>query len=143
MHDPETHLIPRALMAVQGRIDSLPLNGGDYPTPDGTAVRDYIHVCDLADAHVAALAYLEAGGASAALNLGSGRGFSNREIIEAVARATGREVPTHPAPRRPGDPPILVADPGLAAEVLGFTPRWTDLEAMVASAWKWAERPAG
>lgn len=140
MHDPETHLIPRALMAVQGKLESLPLNGGDYPTPDGTAVRDYVHVCDLADAHVAALRYLEAGGASTALNLGSGQGFSNKQVIEAIGRATGKPLPTHPAARRPGDPPTLVADSSRARELLGFSPKWTEMEAIVASAWTWAER---
>lgn len=140
MHDPETHLIPRALMAVQGKLDSLPLNGGDYPTPDGTAVRDYVHVCDLADAHVAALRYLEAGGATTALNLGSGHGFSNKQVIEAIGRATGKPLPTHPAARRPGDPPTLVADSSRARELLGFSPKWTEMDAIVASAWTWAER---
>ncbi|MEI9965674.1 MAG: UDP-glucose 4-epimerase GalE [Caulobacteraceae bacterium] len=138
MHEPETHLIPRCLMAVQGAIGALDLMGTDYPTPDGTAVRDYVHVCDLADAHLAALRYLEAGGATTALNLGVGRGYSNREIIDAVGRVTGRPVPIREAPRRPGDPPVLTADPSLAREVLGFSPRWTDIDAVIETAWTWA-----
>ncbi len=146
MHDPETHLIPRALMAVRGQIPNLPLNGMDYPTPDGTAVRDYIHVCDLADAHVAALRTLEGGGATDAFNLGSGKGYSNREIIDAVGRVTGREVPTFPGPRRPGDPAELIADPSRANSILGFKANWTDIDDIVATAWRWsqtmASRPA-
>ena len=114
MHEPETHLIPRALMALLGQIEALDVMGQDYPTPDGTALRDYIHVCDLADAHVAALRYLERGGETAAMNLGTGRGFSVREILQAAERVVGRSVPARFAPRRAGDPPMLIADPGLA-----------------------------
>ena len=139
MHDPETHLIPRALMAVQGRIPQLDLMGDDYPTADGTAVRDYIHVCDLADAHLAALKYLEGGGDTVSLNLGTGAGFSVKQIVDAVGRATGRPAPVRVAPRRAGDPPELVADPSLARQVLGFEARWTDIDAIIASAWRWAE----
>ena len=139
MHDPETHLIPRALMAVQGRIEQLDLMGDDYPTADGTAVRDYIHVCDLADAHLAALKYLERGGETVSLNLGTGAGFSVKQIVDAVGRATGRPVPVRVAPRRAGDPPELVADPSQARRVLGFEARWTDIDAIIASAWRWAE----
>ena len=143
MHDPETHLIPRALMAVQGRIRQLDLMGDDYSTADGTAVRDYIHVCDLADAHLAALKYLEGGGETISLNLGTGAGFSVRQIVDAVGRATGTPAPVRMAPRRAGDPPELVADPGLARTVLGFEAKWTDIDAIIASAWRWAEAQHG
>lgn len=141
-HEPETHLIPRALMAVTGDIAQLDLMGTDYPTPDGTAVRDYIHVCDLADAHVAALRHLLAGGASEQINLGTGRGFSVREIVEATARVVGREVPHRFAPRRAGDPPALVADPSRAAEVLDWRARWTDIDKIIATAWAWHQAQA-
>ena len=137
LHEPETHLIPRALMAAAGKIDALEIFGNDYPTPDGTAIRDYIHVCDLADAHVAALRYLESGGETIALNLGTGRGNSVREVIDATARVTGRTVPCRYVERRPGDPPRLVADASAARRVLGFAPEWTDIDAILASAWSW------
>jgi len=139
MHEPETHLIPRCLMAVAGEIEALDLMGWDYPTPDGTCIRDYIHVCDLADAHVAALRYLEAGGDTIAMNLGVGRGYSNKEIVDAVGRATGTPVPFRKAPRRPGDPAELTADPSLARRTIGFDPQWTDIEAVIASAWRFAQ----
>ena len=140
MHDPEPHLIPRILMAARGEIDTIDVFGTDYPTPDGTAVRDYIHVCDLADAHVAALRYLQGGGETVALNLGTGRGYSVKEVIDAAARATNRRVPVRYADRRAGDPPMLVADARAAAQVLGFAPKWTDIERIVASAWAWHDR---
>jgi UDP-glucose 4-epimerase len=136
-HEPETHLIPRALMALTGDIPQLDLMGTDYATPDGTAVRDYIHVCDLADAHVAALRHLLGGGASDQINLGVGRGYSVKEIIDATARVAGREVPHRFAPRRAGDPPKLVADPSRAAAVLGWRAKWTDIDAVIATAWAW------
>jgi UDP-arabinose 4-epimerase len=137
MHEPETHLIPRALMAANGEIDAIDIFGTDYPTADGTAIRDYIHVCDLADAHVGALRYLETGRESIALNLGTGRGHSVREILDSVERVTGYAPRTRVAGRRPGDPARLVADPTAATEVLGFAPKWTDIDETVASAWKW------
>lgn len=137
LHDPETHLIPRALMAVLGQIEALQVFGTDYPTSDGTAVRDYIHVCDLAAAHVAALRYLLGGGDTIALNLGTGRGRSVREIIDSVRRVTGREVPVRHGPRRPGDPPVLIADPTKAKALLDFRAQWTDLDDIVGSAWRW------
>ena len=139
MHDPETHLIPRALMAAVGDIEAVDLMGQDYPTPDGTAIRDYIHVCDLADAHVGALGYLERGGQTSAFNLGSGRGYSVKEIMDSVARVTGKPAPARYAPRRPGDPPVLVADPGLARQELAFSPQWTDIDAVIDTAWRWAK----
>src|SRR5262249_57103827 len=120
-HDPETHLIPRVLRAALGRGDPVEIYGTDYPTPDGTAIRDYIHVTDLADAHVRALGHLERGG-SIALNLGTGQGASVREVIAAVERVAGRPVPQREARRRPGDPPELVADPALARERLRWPP---------------------
>ncbi|MEI7605807.1 MAG: UDP-glucose 4-epimerase GalE [Rhodospirillaceae bacterium] len=136
-HDPEFHLIPRALMAGAGKLPHLDLFGTDYPTPDGTCIRDYIHVADLASAHVTALRHLLGGGASVAANLGVGRGFSVREVIAAVEAATGLTVPVRYGPRREGDPPELVADPGLAMRSFGFAPRFTDLTEIVATAWNW------
>ena len=138
-HDPETHLVPRAVMAALGLIPELAIYGDDYPTPDGTAVRDYVHVRDLADAHVAALAHLEAGGDSLVANLGTGTGFSVREILEAVERVTGHPVPHHTAARRPGDAAILVADAGRARTILGFTPRHSGLDRIVVTAHRWIE----
>ena len=133
-HDPETHLIPRALMAAAHTAPPLDLFGDDYPTPDGTCIRDYIHVADLADAHVQALRYLLAGGESVALNVGSGRGTSIREILSAIWEVTGRDVPVRLAKRRPGDPPILVADPGEARQRLGFVARYSDLSTIIRTA---------
>ena len=141
-HNPETHLIPRALMVANGEIEMLQIFGTDYPTPDGTAIRDYIHVCDLADAHVSALRYLENDGETTALNLGTGRGYSVREVIDATARVTGRTVSCRQVGRRPGDPPMLVADANAASRVLGVKAKWTDLDAIIASAWAWYRRNA-
>lgn len=141
-HDPETHLIPRALMAASGEIKALDVFGTDYPTPDGTAIRDYIHVCDLADAHVAALRYIEDGGGTTALNLGTGRGYSVREVVDATARVTGTAPACRYVGRRPGDPPMLVADASAAKRVLGFAAKWTDLDAIIASAWAWYRKDA-
>ena len=142
-HDPETHLIPLVLDAVAGRRGAVDIFGTDYPTPDGTAIRDYVHVQDLAEAHVRALDYLLAGGASVALNLGTGAGHSVREVIRAAERVTGRTVPCREAPRRPGDPPALVADASRAKVVLGWRPALPALDDMIATAWKWQERSAG
>jgi UDP-arabinose 4-epimerase len=146
-HDPETHLIPLAIYASLGLAPKLQIFGTDYPTPDGTCVRDYIHVTDLADAHVRALSYLEGGGATGAANLGTGSGLSVREIVDSVTRATGRSVPCIEAPRRPGDVPILVADAGRAQKMLGWQPRLSAPDSMVAGAVAWARRrhnrPAG
>jgi UDP-arabinose 4-epimerase len=142
-HDPETHLIPLVLDAVAGRCGPVAIYGTDYPTPDGTAIRDYIHVQDLAEAHVRALDYLFAGGASMALNLGTGIGHSVREVVHAAERVTGRAVPQREAPRRPGDPPVLVADPSRARAVLRWQPALPELDAMIAAAWQWQERSAG
>jgi UDP-arabinose 4-epimerase len=133
-HDPETHLIPRALMAAFGIASHLDIFGTDYPTADGTCVRDYIHVADLAIAHVLALQHLIAGGQAMKLNIGTGKGWSIREIVAAVERTTGREVPLAIGDRRPGDPPTLVADGRSAMDALGFTPRFSDLETIVSTA---------
>jgi UDP-glucose-4-epimerase GalE len=138
MHSPETHLIPSAFEAIRGQRPALEIYGDKYPTPDGTCVRDYIHVSDLAEAHVLALEYL-AGGNSVDLNLGTGRGNSVREVLSTIKRVTGREVPSRMAPPRPGDPPELVADPGRAAKLLNWKAKWS-LEEIVASAWQWTER---
>ena len=134
-HEPETHLIPLVLRVAQGLRDAVTLHGDDYPTPDGTCVRDYVHVSDLADAHLAALARLEAGGPSGALNLGTGRGHSVREVVEAARRVTGRPIPVLRGPRREGDPAVLVASPALAEERLGFRARRSSLEEIVGDAW--------
>jgi UDP-arabinose 4-epimerase len=133
-HDPETHLIPRALLAAAGRIDHLEVFGDDYPTPDGTCIRDFVHVSDLAEAHVQAFKYLSDGGPGLAANLGSGQGTSIREVLAAVSAVTGRNVPTVFRPRRGGDPPALLADATLAAKCLGFAPRLSDINTMVATA---------
>jgi UDP-glucose-4-epimerase GalE len=142
-HDPETHLIPRALMAAAGALDSLEIMGDDYPTPDGTAVRDYVHVVDIAHAHVLALRRLLAGGRSCALNLGTGRGCSVFEIVRAVERLTAASVPANVTPRRPGDPPVLVAETQRAAQELGFRPKYVDVVEVVETAWRWYVRRRG
>ena len=139
-HDPETHLIPLALDAVAGTGPALTVNGDDYDTPDGTCVRDYIHVTDLADAHVRAMSRLLGGGSSDRINLGTGTGSSIRDVLEAVGSVAGRGVPHSFGPRRPGDPPVLVADPSRAGEVLGWTPQYSDLETIVQTAWAWHRR---
>jgi UDP-glucose-4-epimerase GalE len=139
-HDPETHLIPLAIAAAQGRRGPLDVYGTDYPTPDGTAIRDYIHVVDLADAHLRALERLRTGAVRLELNLGTGRGHSVREVVAAVGQAAGRPVPFREVGRRAGDPPMLVADNRSATEILGWTPRLPDLDVIVEHAVRWAER---
>jgi UDP-glucose 4-epimerase len=134
-HIPETHLIPLAIDAALERRDPLTVFGTDYDTTDGTAVRDYIHVADLADAHLDALDYLASDGATDALNLGNGAGYSVMQVIESVARAADREVPYVLGGRRAGDPPVLVASSDRARDVLGWTPRHPDLDDIVRSAW--------
>jgi UDP-glucose-4-epimerase GalE len=136
-HDPETHLIPLALEAAAGLRPALLLHGNDWPTPDGTCIRDYIHVRDLADAHRLGIESLLAGGASGCFNLGTGNGHSIREVLAVVERVTGRAVPVQPAARRPGDPPVLVADARRFREAFGWTPCHSDLDTIVASAWQW------
>lgn len=137
LRDPETHLVPRALMALQGYIDDFMVFGSDFPTPDGTAIRDYIHVADLADAHVAALRLLLDGHEGGTYNLGTGQGYSVKEVLDAVARETGERLPDVKGPRRPGDPAELVADPARARDSLGFTPRHSDLDTVIRTAWAW------
>jgi UDP-glucose 4-epimerase len=141
-HEPESHLIPLALRAASGRLPRLSLFGTDYPTPDGTCIRDYVHVVDIAEAHLRALEYLEGGGPSRTFNLGNGDGFSVRQVIGSVERVTGREVPVEHAPRRPGDPAVLVADARCAREILGWRPQFPDLDTIVAHAWAWERRLA-
>jgi UDP-arabinose 4-epimerase len=140
-HDPETHAIPLAIDAAIGRRESFSVFGDDYPTPDGSAIRDYIHVADLADAHVLALKYLLADGESDAMNLGVGRGVSVLEICAAVERATGRTLPMRRVARRAGDPPALVAAPERAMKALNWTPRYADIDEIVRHAAAWAQRP--
>lgn len=140
-HRPETHLIPRVMMAVSGEIEHLEVFGTDYDTPDGTCIRDYIHVEDLADAHSRALEYLACGGDSFRCNLGTGVGVSVKEIIHAVEEVSGKSVPVIYGPRREGDPASLVADPTMAREVLGWTASRTDVREMVRPAWIWMNGP--
>lgn len=137
-HDPETHLIPVALQAILGQRPHLSLFGTDYPTPDGTAIRDYVHVVDLADAHLLAVSALDA--TLGPMNLGTRDGFSVRQVIDAVERVTGKAVPIEEAPRRGGDPAILVADARSARERLGWNPTRSTLDQMVKSAWEWMQR---
>jgi UDP-glucose 4-epimerase len=136
-HDPETHLIPNVLAVALGQRPSVDVFGADYPTPDGTAVRDYIHVDDLADAHVRALDVPVDGRGALALNLGTGIGHSVRQVVEAARRVTGHPIPAADRSRRPGDPPELVAAAQRAATVLGWRPRRSSLEEILASAWRW------
>lgn len=136
-HDPETHLVPLVIQAALGIKPWVEIYGTDYPTPDGTAIRDYIHVSDLAEAHVLALRHLMDGGESTSLNLGTGRGHSIREVIAAVSQRSGRHVPAREAGRRPGDPPVLVADATLAKHVLGWRPQFSDLATIVDTALRW------
>ena len=139
-HDPETHLIPLILDAALGKRAQIDVFGTDYPTPDGTAIRDYIHVEDLADAHVKALKYLFEGGETTQVNLGTGTGNSVREVIDAVERVTGRPVPRREVARRAGDPPELVADPSKAKRLLGWTPTRSDIDTIIRTAWAWHTR---
>lgn len=139
-HEPETHLIPLVLQVAAGRRQEIVVNGADYDTPDGTCVRDYIHVHDLCGAHLLALRRLLAGGAGTRYNLGNGNGFSIREVISTVEKVTGRTVHCAYGPRRAGDPAILVADSTLARRELGWTPHYPQLEAIVAHAWQWEQR---
>jgi UDP-glucose-4-epimerase GalE len=137
LRDPETHLIPRAMMALQGHVPDFAVFGDDYDTPDGTAIRDYIHVTDLAAAHVLALQLLMQGHSGGVFNLGTGAGFSVREILAAIATETGRAVPHVVKPRRSGDPTYLVADPTASHETLKFKPAHSDLATIIRTAWAW------
>src|SRR6201994_4513747 len=138
-HEPETHLVPLVLQAALGQRPQIEIYGTDYPTPDGTAIRDYIHVQDLAEAHLRALEHLTAGRQSVALNLGTGRGHSVREVIRTAEAVSGKSIACRETPRRPGDPPVLVADPSLAAEVLGWSAQISDLGTIVRTALAWQE----
>ena len=142
LHEPETHLIPLTLAACTENGPELQIYGSDYPTADGTCLRDYIHVNDLAEAHVRALQYLEEGGESLAVNLGTGRGHSVLEVIQAAENATGRPVRRKIGPRRPGDPPVLVADPAKAQKVLGWTAK-RNFADIVSTAWAWMQKTRG
>jgi UDP-glucose 4-epimerase len=134
-HRPETHLIPVVLRAAAGKLATLDIYGTDYPTADGTCVRDYVHVSDLAEAHSLALEHTRHG--SAVYNLGNGQGFSNGEVVEIARRVTGRPIPVREAPRREGDPASLVASATKAREELGWSPRFPELGEIIATAWRW------
>jgi UDP-arabinose 4-epimerase len=140
VHEPEPHLLPRILGAASGHWPYFEIYGTDYETPDGTAIRDYVHVTDLAEAHVLATQYLLAGGASSAFNLGTGSGHSVREVIAAAEAATGKEIPVVQRPRRGGDPPRLIADTTRSRDVLGWQPRYSDLPTILETAWQWQNR---
>jgi UDP-glucose 4-epimerase len=137
-HNPETHLIPLALNAAADESKSLNVFGTDYPTSDGSCIRDYIHVCDLADAHVQAMDYLIRSNESRCFNLGNGSGLSVFEIIDSVKRVTGSNFRVNISPRRPGDPPVLVGSSELAKEILGWKPKFTDIDTIVNHAWQWS-----
>ena len=136
-HMPETHLLPIVLQVAMGKRYKLQNFGDDYNTPDGTNIRDYVHPLDLADAHILAVDYLKAGNPSTAFNLGSSTGFSNREILEAARKVTNKEIPAEIAPRRGGDPDVLVASSTKAREVLGWKPQFDDISKIIETAWKW------
>ena len=138
-HDPETHLIPLVLKAAMGKLAKVSIFGNDYDTPDGTAVRDYIHISDLSSAHLLALDHLRAGKQSDYINLGNGNGYSVKQVIDTAKKVTGRDIPVEAAPRRAGDPPQLVGDSRKAREVLGWKPQFPELEKIIASAWAWHE----
>ncbi len=138
-HDPETHLIPRILGTVTGKYEKVQIFGDDYPTPDGTCLRDYIHVSDLASAHRKALQWISKNDASEFFNLGTGTAYSVRQILESAYKATGSKIPVETAPRRPGDPPELVADPAKARRVLGWEPAFSGLDTIMETAWKWEQ----
>lgn len=139
-HQPETHLIPLVLMAALGKRDAISILGTDYPTPDGTCIRDYIHVSDLAQAHVLGLNYLLQGGNSQRFNLGNGNGFSVREVIEMARKVTGRSINAIECDRRPGDPPALVGSAEKARSLLGWNPQYADLEQILSHAWQWHQK---
>jgi UDP-glucose 4-epimerase len=136
-HSPETHLLPIVMQVALGKREEIKLFGNDYETPDGSCIRDYIHVTDLAQAHLKALDRLRAGGCSDVYNLGNGKGFSNREVVELARKVTGRPIKAIDAPRRPGDPDILIASSEKAMKELGWKPQYTDLGAIIETAWNW------
>ena len=136
-HDPETHLIPLVIKAALGQREDIKIFGDDYETPDGSCVRDYIHIIDLADAHILGLEYLENGGESGSFNLGNGTGYSVKQVIDTVEKVTERPIKREAVARRAGDPAILIADYQRARDILGWKPRYGDLETIVATAWNW------
>lgn len=142
-HNPETHLLPLVLMAALGKRESVSIFGTDYPTPDGTCIRDYIHVCDLADAHVLGLEYLLNGGDSNIFNLGNGSGFSVKEAIDAAREITGKEIKAIECDRRPGDPPMLVGSSEKARKILGWQPQYGDIKDIITHAWNWHQKRHG
>jgi UDP-glucose 4-epimerase len=142
-HDPETHLIPLVLMAALGKRESISIFGTDYPTPDGTCIRDYIHVSDLAEAHILGLEYLLKGGKTNAFNLGNDKGFSVKEVIDAAREITGREIKVEECDRRLGDPPALIGSSGKARTILGWQPRYSDIKDIVSHAWQWHQKRHG
>jgi UDP-glucose 4-epimerase len=142
-HQPETHLIPLVLMAALGKLDSIAIFGTDYPTPDGTCIRDYIHVTDLAQAHVLGLEYLFKGGQSDVFNLGNGSGFSVKEVIETARQVTGKDIVAVEHDRRPGDPPALVGSGEKARTMLGWSPEYADLHKILTHAWQWHQKRHG
>ncbi len=137
LRDPETHLIPRAMMALQGHVTDFAVFGTDYATPDGTAIRDYVHVSDLADAHVAAVQRLLNGEGGGWFNLGTGQGLSVKQVLDAIAVETGEQLRVKQGDRRRGDPPVLVADASLASRELHFKPKHSNLKTIIATAWRW------
>ena len=139
-HDPETHLIPLVLKAAKGERERVSIHGTDYPTPDGTCIRDYIHVMDLADAHVLALEHLLAGGQSEVFNCGYGHGYSVREVLNVARSVTGIDFPVSESQRREGDAPVLVADSSKIRKTLGWKPRYDDLDYIVRTAWEWEKK---
>lgn len=139
-HDPETHLIPLVLQAASGRRPAITIYGENYDTPDGTCVRDYIHVSDLCEAHLLALEALFEGGPSTQYNLGNGAGYSIMEVVEAVERVTGKTIKRESGPRRPGDPPVLVADATLARHALRWRPQFADIDTIIDHAWRWEQK---
>lgn len=142
-HNPETHLIPLVLMAALGKRQSVSIFGLDYPTPDGTCIRDYIHVTDLATAHVLGLNYLLQGGDSDVFNLGNGNGFSVKQVIDTARQVTGREIVVVESDRRPGDPPVLVGSSNKAMNILSWQPQYADLEKILTHAWRWHQQRHG
>lgn len=142
-HSPESHLIPLVLQTALGLRQAITLYGTDYPTDDGTCIRDYIHVCDLADAHILGLEYLLKGGDSAVFNLGNGRGFSVREVIEAAQRVVGKPIPVVESARRAGDASVLVGSSQKARDILGWTPQYGDIDTILAHAWQWHQQRHG
>jgi UDP-glucose 4-epimerase len=140
LHDPETHLIPLILDVALGNREDIKIFGTDYPTADGTCIRDYIHVLDLADAHIKALEYIQNNDLSDVFNLGNGQGFSVREVIDTVEKVTGKKIKASEVGRRPGDPPVLVGSALKARELLGWQPRFDDLSLIIDTAWRWQQK---